>query len=136
MFWDDILVGPAMARLEGVNKPELLPQGGPVTPLIDVAGFLTEGEENRIRMRLSALEEDTGIKVRVLAQTYPDTPGLAIKDYWGVDDNTVVFVYVLHMPFCLFLHMCMLIMVLANPRAELILRQEIFSISMLVKMWI
>lgn len=83
--------GPAHARLEGVNKPELLPSG-PVTPVIDVAGFLTDGEEARIKSRVEALEKDTGIKLRVLAQNYPDTPGLAIKDYWGVDADTVVFV--------------------------------------------
>lgn len=82
---------PAKARLEGVNKPELLPEG-PVTPAIDVAGFLTTGELSRIRSTSESLEKDTGIKLRVLAQNYPDTPGLAIKDYWGVDDDTVVFV--------------------------------------------
>ncbi|CAG9465323.1 unnamed protein product [Pedinophyceae sp. YPF-701] len=82
---------PAVARLEGVNKPELLPktQG---ELLIDVAGFLTEGEEKRMVSELKAIEADTGVKLRVLAQNYPETPGLAIRDYWGVDDDTVVFV--------------------------------------------
>lgn len=88
--------GPAHARLEGVNRPELLPEG-PVTPVIDVAGFLTDGEEARIKQRVEALEKDTGIRLRVLAQNYPETPGLAIKDYWNVDTNTVVFVYALNL---------------------------------------
>jgi len=79
-----------MARLEGMNKPELLPTE--FSPLIDVGDFLTSGEEARLVTRLTSLEEDTGIKFRVLAQTYPDTPGLAIKDFWGVDDATVVLV--------------------------------------------
>ncbi|PSC76021.1 thylakoid lumenal kDa chloroplastic [Micractinium conductrix] len=86
-----LAVGGASARLEGVNKPELLPKGE-FTPVIDVAGFLTDGEERRIRQRVDDLERDTGVKLRVLAQNYPQTPGLAIKDYWGVDADTVVFV--------------------------------------------
>ena len=80
----------AEARLEGVNKPELLPKQ--YTPLIDVADFLTSGEEQRVVKTLERLERDTGVKLRVLCQNYPETPGLAIKDFWGVDSNTVVLV--------------------------------------------
>lgn len=125
----------AQARLEGVNKPELLPKD--FTTVIDVAGFLTPGEvrgrwrkslparaqglitsctaqaacqdrhciyaltvpltapmpqESRLKKEVESLERDTGVKLRVLAQNYPNTPGLAVKDYWNVDDDTVVFV--------------------------------------------
>lgn len=83
--------GPAQARYEGVNRPDLLPSEPNVT-VIDVAGFLTDGEEKRLKSLVASLEKATGIKLRILAQNYPDTPGLAIKDYWKVDDTTVVFV--------------------------------------------
>ena len=88
-----LMASPSLARLEGVNKPELLPSTpGSSTFVIDVAGFLSDGQEKRIQKRAEALQADTGIKLRVLAQNYPDTPGLAIKDYWGVDGDTIVFV--------------------------------------------
>ncbi|GFP90780.1 thylakoid lumenal 15.0 kDa protein 2 chloroplastic [Phtheirospermum japonicum] len=74
----------------GVNKPEMLPKE--FTTVIDVAGFLSDGQEKRIAREIANLEKDTGYKLRVLAQNYPDTPGLAIKDFWKVDDNTIVFV--------------------------------------------
>ncbi|CAK9182612.1 unnamed protein product [Ilex paraguariensis] len=74
----------------GVNKPELLPEE--FTTVIDVAGFLSDGQESRLVQQIAAIEKDTGFKLRVLAQNYPDTPGLAIKDFWQVDDRTIVFV--------------------------------------------
>ncbi|MCO5584715.1 hypothetical protein L7F22_038647 [Adiantum nelumboides] len=80
----------AQARPQGVNRPELLPKT--FTPVIDAAGFLSEGQEGRIAKEVSNLEEDTGFKLRVLAQNYPNTPGLAVKDFWKVDDSTIVFV--------------------------------------------
>ncbi|CAN7037261.1 hypothetical protein IGI04_004336 [Brassica rapa subsp. trilocularis] len=83
-------VGIAEAAKVGVNKPELLPKE--FTSVIDVAGFLSDGQEKRIAEEISDLEKDTGFKLRVLAQNYPVTPGLAIKDYWQVDDSTIVFV--------------------------------------------
>ncbi|KAJ6871079.1 hypothetical protein NC652_036675 [Populus alba x Populus x berolinensis] len=82
-------VGVADAKV-GVNKPELLPKE--FTTVIDVAGFLSDGQEKRLAEEISDIEKDTGFKLRVLAQNYPDTPGLAIRDFWQVDDRTVVFV--------------------------------------------
>ncbi|CAH1452036.1 unnamed protein product [Lactuca virosa] len=82
-------VGFAEAKV-GVNKPELLPKN--FTTVIDVAGFLSDGQEKRLAKEIDSIEKDTGFKLRVLAQNYPDTPGLAIKDFWKVDDRTIVFV--------------------------------------------
>lgn len=81
----------AEARLEGVNNPQLLPEGE-TQKVIDVAGYLGKSDVARLTREVENLERDTGLKLRVLAQAYPRTPGLAVKDYWGVDDDTVVFV--------------------------------------------
>ncbi|XP_018468181.1 thylakoid lumenal 15.0 kDa protein 2, chloroplastic isoform X2 [Raphanus sativus] len=66
-------VGVAEAAKVGVNKPELLPKE--FTSVIDVAGFLSDGQEKRIAEEIDDIEKDTGFKLRVLAQNYPVTPG-------------------------------------------------------------
>ena len=47
------LIGPAAARLEGVNNPQLLPTT-PNVPVIDVAGFLSKGQVCAARAHLAA----------------------------------------------------------------------------------
>lgn len=65
----------AHARLEPVNKPELLPPSGK-QPLnvIQTEKFLTSGQAKRMDELLAALERDTGFRLRVLCQAYPNTP--------------------------------------------------------------
>eukprot|EP00596_Hydrurales_sp_CCMP1899_P009061 CAMPEP_0119042220 /NCGR_PEP_ID=MMETSP1177-20130426/14457_1 /TAXON_ID=2985 /ORGANISM="Ochromonas sp, Strain CCMP1899" /LENGTH=172 /DNA_ID=CAMNT_0007008843 /DNA_START=312 /DNA_END=830 /DNA_ORIENTATION=- len=81
----------AGARPEGVNRPDLLPKEANV-PLIDVANYLSKSEEKTVLGKIEDLQKTTPWKLRMLLQAYPQTPGLAIKDYWGVDDNTIILV--------------------------------------------
>ncbi|CAM9302665.1 unnamed protein product [Ascophyllum nodosum] len=80
----------AQARKPGVNRPDLLPKEQ--TNVIDLMGMLTKGQAKRINKQLEDLERATGYRLRLLCQKYPDTPGLAVKDYWKVDDKTIVMV--------------------------------------------
>jgi uncharacterized membrane protein YgcG len=90
-------VRPAVARLESVNRPDLLPKE-PNQNVIQIEKFLTTGQARRMNDLLTALERDTGYRVRVLCQAYPNTPGLAVRDYWDLgkegqkDDKYVVLV--------------------------------------------
>lgn len=130
----------AQARLESVNRPDLLPKE-PNLNVIQTEKFLTSGQVKRMDQLLSALERDTGYRLRVLcqvscyhnegsedvrwywymsdsvkltekllalflrqlfafffSQAYPNTPGLAIRDYWDLakegqkDDKYIVLV--------------------------------------------
>lgn len=91
------LASEATARLEAVNNPALLPSEAGVN-VIQTEKFLTSGQAKRLDKLLAALERDTGFRVRVLCQNYPNTPGLAIRDYWSLgkedqkDDKYVVLV--------------------------------------------
>jgi len=77
--------GPAHAY----DNPDLLPDHP--TPVIDLAKALTDGQRSALETKLNAIEADTGWKLRVLTQ-YDRTPGLAIKEFWGLDERSLVLV--------------------------------------------
>jgi hypothetical protein len=71
------------------NNPELLPTVQ--TPIIDLAKILTDKEEAVLAKDLEDFEQETGWKMRVLTQ-FDRTPGLAVKDYWKLDEHSVLLV--------------------------------------------
>jgi energy-converting hydrogenase Eha subunit A len=72
-----------------VYRPDLLPDFE--TPVIDLANFLPTLQEESLIKELNQFETDTGWKLRVLTQ-YDETPGRAVKDYWGLDDKSILLV--------------------------------------------
>lgn len=87
----------SQARLEAVDRPDLLPKEKGLN-VIQVEKFLTTGQAKRMDTMLTQLQTDTGFRLRVLCQSYPNTPGTAIKDYWDLgkegqkDDKYIVLV--------------------------------------------
>lgn len=71
------------------NNPELLPKEQ--TNVIDLAKFLTSEQETALATDLATFEQETGWKLRVLTQ-FDRTPGTAVKDYWGLDDHSLLLV--------------------------------------------
>lgn len=71
------------------ENPDLLPTEA--TSIIDLAKSLTTNQEDLLNERLQQLEDETGWKLRVLTQ-YDRTPGRAVKDFWGLDDKSVMLV--------------------------------------------
>jgi hypothetical protein len=80
-----MLSPPALAY----NNPDLLPDTP--TPIIDLAKSLTSIQEERLSEQLKQFEAETGWKLRVLTQ-YDRTPGSAVKDFWSLDDKSVLLV--------------------------------------------
>lgn len=68
----------ASARLEAVNRPELLPSEQGLN-VIQTEKFLTPGQAKRLDKMMAALERDTGFRLRVLCQNYPNTPGTFVS---------------------------------------------------------
>lgn len=71
------------------NNPELLPDTE--TPIIDLANFLPQLQEESLIQDLEGFEAETGWKLRVLTQ-YDQTPGRAVIGFWGLDDKSIVLV--------------------------------------------
>lgn len=71
------------------NNPDLLPENQ--TPVIDLAKILTNIQEEVLAQDLQQFESETGWKLRVLTQ-FDRTPGLALKDYWGLDEKSLLLV--------------------------------------------
>lgn len=73
----------------GYNAPELLPDQP--TNVVDLGKFLTEAERSKLDRRLAEFEQKTGWKLRVLTQV-DVTPGRAVKDFWGLNERSVMLV--------------------------------------------
>lgn len=72
-----------------VNNPDLLP--AVETPVVDLANFLPQKQEDLLVENLKSFEAETGWKMRVLTQ-YDRSPGRAVKKFWGLDDKSILLV--------------------------------------------
>lgn len=80
-------VAPAVAQ--AYENPELLPTIQ--TPIIDLAKTFTDIQKETLTKDIENFEADTGWKLRVLTQ-YDRTPGRAVKEFWGLDEKSVLVV--------------------------------------------
>ncbi|MEB3339505.1 TPM domain-containing protein [Okeania sp.] len=74
---------------QAYDNPDLLP--AEQTPIIDLARTFTDIQEESLAKDLEQFETETGWKLRVLTQ-FDSTPGRAVKDFWGLDNNSVLLV--------------------------------------------
>lgn len=72
-----------------VNNPELLP--AEKTPIVDLANFLPQSQEESLIRDIENFETQTGWKLRVLTQ-YDRSPGRAVIKFWGLDDKSILLV--------------------------------------------
>ncbi|MCT0249156.1 TPM domain-containing protein [Synechococcus sp. CS-205] len=83
------LGGAAGGMAQAADNPSLLPDHP--TPVIDLARALTDGQRSSLEQQLDEFEASSGWKLRVLTQ-YERTPGLAVKEFWGLDERSVLLV--------------------------------------------
>lgn len=83
-----IAVGASSPAL-AYDNPDLLPDHP--TPVIDLARALSDNQRDGLEQSLDQFEQDTGWKLRVLTQ-YERTPGLALREFWGLDERSLLLV--------------------------------------------
>ncbi len=71
------------------NAPELLPDRP--TNIIDLGKMIGQYQYEKLNAELSEFERATGWKLRVLTQE-DLTPGRAVKEFWGLDERSVMLV--------------------------------------------
>lgn len=74
---------------QAYDNPDLLPQSP--TTIIDLADSLASLQQDELDKQLEAFEQETGWKLRVLTQ-FDRTPGRAVKDFWNLDDKSILLV--------------------------------------------
>jgi hypothetical protein len=97
--WWSRLAGAALAMLlvllsgagaaAAFDNPDLLPDHP--TPVIDLAHLLTDAQRSALEQELTEFEEGSGWKLHLLTQ-YDRTPGLAVRDFWKLDDRSLLVV--------------------------------------------
>ena len=80
-----VITTPAIAA----NNPELLPSYQ--TPVIDLARTLSPTQKETLEKSLNEYQEESGWKIRFLSQ-YEKTPGLAVKEYWDLDETSLLII--------------------------------------------
>ncbi|TGG84442.1 MAG: TPM domain-containing protein [Aphanocapsa feldmannii 288cV] len=83
------LAGPVPMAVQAYDNPELLP--GRQAAVIDLARVFTEPQRQSLNTELERFEAEQGWKIRVLTQ-YDRTPGLAVKEYWDLDETSLLVV--------------------------------------------
>tara|TARA_Y100001970_G_scaffold293002_1_gene437129 strand:- start:20106 stop:20894 length:789 start_codon:yes stop_codon:yes gene_type:complete len=72
-----------------INNPDLLPDIK--TPVIDLAKTLSPYQKKLLEDELIDFEEQSGWKIKYLSQ-FESSPGEAIRDYWDLDDTSLLVV--------------------------------------------
>jgi hypothetical protein len=84
-----LMLTPAVKPAQAYDNPDLLPDHD--TPVIDLARLLTDGQRQTLEEELREFEDTSGWKLRVLTQ-YDRTPGLAVREFWNLDDRSLLLV--------------------------------------------